>query len=154
MTPEKVRELFLALQQWSVDYILVGAVALDVLGIGRFTEAVDIFVHSEYHNIERLKKALCTVWQDSSIDEIKFEGLAGEYPVIQYVAPDGFRVDILARLGEAFSYEDLKYSEYIYGDVKVKVATPSTLYALKKDTTRLQDRADAEKLKKRFDLKD
>jgi hypothetical protein len=37
---------------------------------------------------------------------------------------------------------------------KVRVATPETLYAMKRDTLRLQDKADAQKLKEKFGLKD
>ena len=39
-------------------------------------------------------------------------------------------------------------------DVKVVVATPETLYKMKRDTIRLQDKADAQKLKQKFGLED
>ncbi len=42
----------------------------------------------------------------------------------------------------------------MYEGVVVRVATPKALYDMKKDTVRLQDRADAEILKEQFDLSD
>ena len=39
-------------------------------------------------------------------------------------------------------------------DVKVVVATPETLYKMKRDTIRLQDKADAQKLKQKLGLED
>jgi hypothetical protein len=36
----------------------------------------------------------------------------------------------------------------------VKVATPETLYRMKRDTVRLRDKADAQALKDKFGLKD
>lgn len=154
MEPETIRALFAALQNEKVDYVLVGALALDVLGIGRLTEDIDLFVRPTVDNVERLRRALRRVWQDRSIDEITAADLAGEYPAIQYVAPDGTPIDILARLGEAFEFADVEATVYAYGDVDVKVATPKMLYRMKRDTVRLRDKADAQVLKEKFGLKD
>jgi nucleotidyltransferase AbiEii toxin of type IV toxin-antitoxin system len=154
MEPETIRALFAALRDENVDYVLVGALAMDVLGIGRLTEDVDLFVRPTPENVERLRCALRRVWHDPSIDEITAADLAGDYPAIQYVAPDGTTIDILSRLGEAFEFADLEGTVYPYGDVTVKVATPYTLYRMKRDTVRLRDKADAQMLKEKFGLKD
>jgi hypothetical protein len=58
-------------------------------------------------------------------------------------------IDILARLGEAFRYADLECEVLRVEGVTVRVATPRTLYRMKKDTVRPQDRLDAEVLKER-----
>lgn len=83
------------------------------------------------------------------IEEITATDLAGDYPAVQYIAPDGTPIDILSRLGEAYAFEDLEATVHTYGDVKVRVATPATLYRLKRDTVRLRDKADAHVLKGR-----
>src|SRR6185503_17574189 len=93
MDPETIRALFMALRKESVDYVLVGAVALDVLGIGRLTQDIDLFVRPTAENVVRLRRALSQVWSDPCIEEIKGEELAGEYPAIQYIAPDGTQID-------------------------------------------------------------
>lgn len=154
MEPETIRALLMALYDEKVEYVLIGALALDVHGIGRLTEDVDLFVRPTPQNIDRLRRALRRVWQDPSIDEITATDLAGEFPAIQYVAPDGTTLDILSRLGEAFGYDDLEATVHVYGDVPVNVATPQTLYRMKRDTVRLRDKADAQVLKEKFNLKD
>jgi hypothetical protein len=154
MEPETIRALLAALRDENVEYVLVGALAMDVLGIGRLTEDVDLFVRPTPDNVDRLRQALRRVWRDPSIDEITAADLAGDYPAIQYVAPDGTTLDILSRLGKAFEFDDLEAIAYEYGDVTVKVATPDTLYRMKRDTVRLRDKADAQALKEKFGLKD
>ncbi len=153
---EKLIALLKALGERKVDYVLVGAVGLTVHGIVRATQDVDLFVRPEEENIVRLRGALRSVFpRDPSIDEITAEDLSGEYPAIRYSSPDGsLQLDLLARLGQAFSYEDLQFEEKWYEGVSVRVATPETLYRMKKKTVRLQDRADAQALKEAFGLED
>jgi hypothetical protein len=91
----------------------------------------------------------------SFIDEIDAADLAGDYPVIRYNSPDGsLQIDLLSCLGQAFLFADIQFEEKLYEGVPVRVATPEMLYRMKKDTIRLQDRADAEALKELFDIKD
>ena len=65
-----------------------------------------------------------------------------------------FVVDLLGRLGVAVRYEDLSFQEHLVDGVRVRLATPATLYRMKKDTIRPIDRADAQALRQRFDLRD
>jgi len=58
----------------------------------------------------------------------------------------------LTRLGDAFAFEDLETERVAFQDITVSVVTPRMLYRMKKDTVRLKDRADAELLRRRFDL--
>lgn len=79
----------------------------------------------------------------------------GDYPTIRYVPPnDPFVVDLLGRLGAAVRYEDLSFQEHMVDGVRVHLATPATLYRMKKDTLRPIDRADAQTLRQRFNLRD
>ncbi len=153
---EKVLQFFRALHDEGVEYVLVGAVGLTVHGIVRATQDVDLFVRPAADNVRRLRAALRRVFpRDSSINQISAADLAGEYPAVRYNSPDGsLTVDILARLGEAFSFESLESETKVYEGVSILVATPKTLYDMKKGTLRLQDRADAESLKEEFDLGD
>jgi hypothetical protein len=153
---EKALLLLKALDDNKVEYILIGALGMTVHGIVRATQDVDLFIRPLEDNIKSLREALsCLFPDDSSIAEITIKDLAGEYPAIQYNSPDGsLQVDILSKLGDAFSFEDLKFEEKHYEGIRVLVATPETLYRMKKDTVRLQDRADAETIKELFNLKD
>jgi hypothetical protein len=152
---ERLRSLLAALEREGVTYAVFGGIALNLHGLARFTEDLDLFVAPEAQNIERLRQALISVFTDPTIEDIRAEDLLGAYPAVQYVPPDGsFHVDILTRLGTAFSFADLETERLPFGDLTVTVVTPGTLYRMKRDTARLRDRADAEALKRRFKLED
>lgn len=102
-----------------------------------------------------VRGTLASVFHDPHIDEITAEDLAGDYPAIQYVPPDGsVPIDLLARLGTAFSYDDIESERREVEGIALEVATPRMLYRMKKDTVRLQDGADAERLRVQFGLGD
>jgi hypothetical protein len=150
-----VRRVLQALEREAVRYAVFGAVAVNLHGLARSTEDLDIFVTPDADNVERLKRALRSVFDDASIDEISAADLAGEYPAIQYVPPEGtFHVDILSRLGEAFRWEDLELVRVPFEGFEVSVVSPLTLYRMKRDTTRWKDRGDAEALRHRFGLEE
>jgi hypothetical protein len=153
---EKVLVLLQALGDEGVEYVLIGALGMTVHGVVRATQDVDLFVRPEADNIARLRRALYRVFpEDLTINEITVEDLAGEYPAIRYNSPDGsLSLDFLARLGKAFSYDDLDFEEKTYEGILVRVATARMLFDMKKDILRLQDRADAEALKERFNWGD
>jgi hypothetical protein len=150
MDEERLKAVFRALHDHGVDYAVFGAVALGLHGLARATADLDLFLRPDPSNVERLKRALRTVLNDSSIEEITADDLCGEYPAVRYVPPDGFGFDILTRLGEAFRYTDLEVEERDYDGVAVRVVTPHTLWRMKKDTVRPSDRIDAELLARRF----
>jgi hypothetical protein len=140
-----------ALAKCGVRFKIVGGVALNLVGLPRATQDLDIFVDPEAENIERLRQALHAVFDDPCIDEISADDLAGPYPAIQYVPPgSGFHIDILSRLGEAFDYASIETELRDVQGTWVPVATPRMLFRMKRDTVRMQDRADAERLQRHF----
>lgn len=141
-----------ALDKQKVQYILVGGVAVILHGIERLTRDIDIFVKMDNKNIERLRKALHSIFEDDSIEEITLEELQ-EFAVIRYGTPGDFYIDIMARIGEVAVYEDLEYETLHYQGIKIKIATPETLYTLKKDSLRYKDKFDAAYLKDFIDFK-
>ena len=144
-----------AFEEKGVLYKVVGAVAMNFLGLPRATRDLDIFVAADKDNVNRLKQALQSVFSDPVIDEISESDLAGDYPVIQYVPPEGpFHIDIMNRLGEAFRFEDIETEVRQIEGIRVPVATPAMLYRMKKDTVRSQDKADADRLRHRFGLEE
>jgi len=135
-------EVLEAFDKNRVDYILIGGVAIIFHGMERLTRDIDIFVKMVPENINKLRKALHMIFDDTSIEEITFEEL-NKYPVIRYGTPNGFYIDIMARLGESTTFEDLEYEILDYQGTKIKIGTPETLYQLKKDTVRDRDKIDA-----------
>ena len=89
------------------------------------------------------------------IEQITADDLCGEYPAVRYGPPtETLYLDIMTCLGAATQYADLEVEEKEVGGVRVRLATPRTLYRMKKDTVRPIDHADANALRIAFDLED
>jgi hypothetical protein len=147
-----VIKLVSAMNREGVDYITFGAVALNLHGIVRATTDADFFVKPDVENIERLKRALRSVWTDPHIDEISAEDLLGDYPSVMYGPPeDTFSIDFLTRLGEVYSYDNLPWTVVEYQGVPFRVVTAEKLYEMKINTVRPQDKIDASRLKIKLD---
>jgi len=144
-----------ALQHHGVRFKVVGGVALNLLGLPRATQDLDLFVDPSPDNVASLRGALHAVFDDPSIDEISAADLAGDYPAIQYVPPTGlFHIDLLARLGEAFDFASIEVEDRQVEEMRIPVATPRMLLRMKRDTVRPQDRADADRLRRHFAIED
>lgn len=155
MDYDLTKQVLDALHRFKVAYKVFGAVALNLHGLARATEYLDIFIAPDADNIARLRDALKSVFDDPSIDEITAEDLLGEYPAVQYAPPsEGFHLDILTRLGERFDYAGLDAETIDFDGIPVTVVTAKTLYEMKRDTVRAKDRGDAEALARRFKLGD
>ena len=142
-----------SLNRERVDYVVVGGVAVNLHGLIRATEDLDLFVRPNPENIARLRRALHTVWDDPSIDEITAEDLCGDYPVVRYGPPEGsLYLDIMARIGEATSFDDVEGEEKDIDGTKVRVATPKSLFRMKRGTVRPIDQQDAKALSVAFDI--
>jgi hypothetical protein len=140
-----------ALERAGVRYAVFGGLAMAAHGFDRATRDLDLFVAPDAPNVERLREALTTVFGDPDIAMITAEDLGGAYPAVQYGPPDAdFTIDIVSRLGEALQFEDLETERVAAGSVTITVVTPATLYRMKRDTVRLRDRDDAERLARAF----
>jgi hypothetical protein len=156
---EETKRILVALEREDVRYVLIGAMGMAAQGLVRATHDLDFFVAPEPENVDRLKKALKSLFDnDPNVDEISAKDLAGDYPAIEYTPPHGrYSVDILSRLGEAFSFSDVEAESEILTTAEgnqISVATPRMLYRMKRDTVRPQDRLDAEVIKREFKLEE
>lgn len=157
MTLDEAQEVFHALVREGVDFVVVGAMAMAAQGLPRATQDLDLFVAPRLDNLQALKRALAELFEDPNVEQIDPAELMGEYPAVEYVPPGArFSLDILTRLGEAFSWEDvLAGSEEVeVGSLVIRVADPRMLYEMKRDTVRPQDRADAARIREAFDLEE
>ncbi|MFA4922691.1 MAG: nucleotidyl transferase AbiEii/AbiGii toxin family protein [Ignavibacteriaceae bacterium] len=148
-------EVIDALEREGVEYVLIGGFAVVLYGMPRFTQDLDLFVKSKEENIVKLQAALFSVFHDASIFEITNSELKN-YPVIRYGSEEGFFIDVLSKIGDAFSYDDLSFTEMKIEGHTVKIATVDTLYRLKEKTLRAIDQNDLiflQLLKKRNDDK-
>lgn len=150
-----LKRVLAALEARGVRYAIFGAVALNLHGLARSTEDLDLFVEPEEANIDRLRLALTDVIADPEIAKITAEDLLGAYPAIQYFPPGGaFHIDILTRLGDVFTFSDLETERIAFEDLTVTTVTPRMLYRMKRGTVRPKDRADAAAIRERFGLDD
>lgn len=155
MTFDQIERVLGSLERHDVRYAVFGGAALNLHGLARFTEDIDIFIEPNEENIERLRFALHDVFDDPEIDQITAADLLGDYPAIQYIPPDGtFHLDLLTRLGDAFRFSDLEIMRLPFASLDISVVSPRTLYRMKRDTVRLKDRADAALLREKFHLED
>lgn len=138
-----------ALNTHEVEYILVGGLAVILHGVPRVTEDLDIFIKRDGENIERLRRALREVFRDESVDEITLDELA-QYPVLRYGTPHNYYIDLMDRIGEAFSYGDLEFEIINSYGLSIRVATKETLIKLKEKTLRMVDQADVVMLKEKL----
>ncbi len=153
MDLDRLLALFRALHDHRVEYVLVGGVAVNLHGLVRATEDVDLFLRPEPENIERVRSALRSVWDDPALDEVTAEDLCGDYPTVRYGPPDeDFVVDLLTRLGTAWRYDDLEAESVEHDGTVIRLATPTTLFRMKRGTVRPIDHADAQALARAFDL--
>ena len=132
-----------ALAKEKVEYILIGGFAVILHGLARLTADIDIFIKPEAENLDRIKKALKEVFHaDLEIDSVSLQDLH-DYAVVRFGTTADFCIDIMARIGEMFRYEDLQYEVRDIEGVPVRIATPKTLFRMKKDTVRPEDKRDA-----------
>lgn len=155
MDRDELLRLLRAFETEGLEYVLIGATAMGFHGVIRATEDVDLFVRATPENLARLRQALRAAYaDDASIKEIRDDDLLGEYPAVRYFPPSGdLFVDVMTRLGDAESFETVEAETMEVGGIRVRVATPSALYRMKKGTIRPLDRRDAAALAERFDLK-
>lgn len=153
MDLDRVLDVVRAMNREGVEYITFGAVALWTHGIVRATEDADFFVAPTRENLERLKKALRSVWNDPSIEEISVDELMGDYPSVRYGPPDtDLTIDFLTRLGEVYPYDSLEWEMGEIEGVPIRVVTPMQLYRMKRHTVRPKDWGDAEALRQMFSI--
>jgi len=153
MDVDRLIEVCAALNREGVEYILFGGAAVNLHGILRVTEDFDFFVRPDPANVAAIKRALHSVWDDPLIEEIQDADMIGEYPSVRYCPPDEtLYIDFVSRLGEMFSYDDLKAETHVIEDVPIRLATPETLNRMKRGTVRFKDWDDAAKLRDKFNL--
>jgi hypothetical protein len=151
---DEMLQVLRAFENEGLEYVLIGAAAMGFHGLVRATEDVDLFIRATEENVARLRRAFAVVYVgDSNIDEIRAADLLGDYPALRYYPPTGdLYFDVMTRLGEVASFENVEAEIKELEGIRVRVATPRALYRLKRGTVRALDRQDAEALRERFGL--
>ena len=140
--------------QAGVEYVIGGGFAVILHGMPRLTNDIDFFVSPSKENVKRIKIALKEIFNDISIEEIKPTDIQ-KYSIIRYGTPEGFYLDFIGKVGEAFRFSDIKKGiEWIeIENIKIPVCNVEMLLKLKEKSLRPIDQQDViflkEKLKHR-----
>jgi len=135
-------DIMRALSAERAEYILIGGFAVILHGLSRLTADIDIFIKPDAENLERVKKALRNVFPaEDEIDSLSLQDLH-DYAVVRFGTADDFYIDLIARIGEMFRYEDLEWEVREVSGAQVRIATPETLLRMKQDSFRPEDKRD------------
>ena len=143
---QKFLAVFKAFDREQVDYVLIGGFAVILYGLPRLTQDLDILVNINHDNIKKIQKSLYDLFQDESVYEITIDELK-KYAVVRYGSPEGFHVDIMAKVGEIADFNTVESGIIQVENVPIRVATPESLLNMKKDSIRPEDQRDIEFLK-------
>ena len=137
-----------ALNEHSVDYIVVGGFAVYLHGLQRFTADLDVFVRPDEGNAQRLRDALRSVYPDDPVIEEMTLSEMNEYAVLRYGTPSGFYLDIMVRIGNVLSFEDLSSIAETIEGVQIRLADAASLLKMKGGSVRPQDQMDSDFLRR------
>lgn len=138
-----------AFNEEKVKYAVAGGFAVVMHGLARMTEDIDFFIDDSEYNIERLRKALKSIYDDPSIDELTTDNIKN-YAVIRYGTPDDFYIDFIGRIGKVFTFKDIEGDIEIFeiDNLEIPVVGLDTLIKMK-ETIRNRDVRDLIFLKKK-----
>ena len=137
-------ELLRLLEEYGVDYMIVGGYAVAYHGCPRFTQDIDLWFDADEENVDRLRTALINfAFQEKDLPRDAFtdKGSILTFGVIPT------RVDLLNEI-DGITYNEAKPNAVrgTYGNVEVTFIGLDELVTNKLSTTRTKDKADAEEL--------
>ncbi len=152
-------DLFRTLQEESVDYVVVGGLAINLHGVERATMDVDLVLAMDESNLRRflaaatrlkLKPSL-PVSIESLCDAKQLDAWVREKHLIAFslrpASPNVPTVDIIVRPAVPFEQMHGNRIEKEVGGVRLSLASIDDLISLKTGTGRKQDASDIEALK-------
>ena len=144
MNPD-FKELLLAFNAHDVEYLIVGAHALAAHGHVRATKDLDVWVHPEPSNAEKVLHALSAF--GAPLCGLTADDLIRKETVFQIGLPP-LRIDILTNIdGVEFEVAWPDRLKTLFGGVPAFVISRHHLITNKRTSARLQDLADVEELK-------
>jgi hypothetical protein len=137
-------ELLKLLEEHKIEYLIVGGYAVAFHGYPRFTKDIDIYYNVSPSNIQKLQKALFKF--GFTTKDIPAETFNTKGNIITF-GVEPVRVDIINDIsGIEFNDAWKKKVKGKYGKVEVNFISKIDLIKNKISTSRLQDKADADKL--------
>lgn len=148
---DKFLKLVQGLNEREIKYCIVGGLALNLLGISRYTEDIDIFISSDRENIYKLINFLREFFKDEVLEELTVSSFE-RYPVIRYGTQDGFYIDLITALGEEINWKTIERNlqEVMLENITIPIPTLEYMIKLKEGASlfREKDKVDLIYLKK------
>jgi len=153
-------ELFRALQQEEVRYLVVGGLAVNLYGVERATMDVDLMLAMDQDNVGRFLKAaralglapIAPVPLDSFADEVSRSAWIEQKQMVVFALratdPAAPTLDVLIQPPLPFDDAWSRRVEKSIGGLVVRLASLDDLILMKGATGRQRDRSDIEALKK------
>ena len=151
---EAYKEIFQALQDAHVDYIIVGGVAMNLLGCPRFTNDIDILLALDEKNLKTMASAMCDLGYEQRIplaleelgDEKKALRLVKEKNLLAYTFYNPkeplYSVDIIVGASTEFNrYRQNRVLLSLWG-LTLPVVSIDDLIGLKRESDREKDALD------------
>jgi len=140
------RDLFAALNDALVEFMIVGGYALAVHGVPRFTKDLDVWIRASEANADRVWNALDSF--GARFGDLKREDLAVPGIIFQIGVPPN-RIDIITGIdGVTFDEAWGHRVHSAYGDQTVMVIGVEDLIRNKSATGRPQDALDVDTLRR------
>ena len=137
-------ELLKILNEYKVQYLIIGAYAVIYYTDPRYTKDMDIWVKKETENIKGLYKALAKF--GAPLEKIAEEDFMKK-DIIYQMGIEPVRIDILTNLfGIDFEKAWKTKSKTKYGDIGMNIIDLDNLIKSKKKAGRAQDKIDIKKL--------
>lgn len=159
-------DLFRALEREQVRYLVVGGVAVNLLGAERMTMDIDLMLSLDAANLEKflrvardlqLKPAVLPVTLEQFCDAATVDGWVRDKHMLAFQlrgpAADAPSVDILVRPVVPFEEAYGRHKRMLVGDLTVSVAASQDIITLKSRTGRQIDQSDIRALHRLDELK-
>lgn len=151
---DSYKHVFEALHNANVQYLIVGGVAVNLLGCPRFTNDIDILLALDPENLDSMEKTMTTLGYERRIP-LALQELGDEQKVVEFVEEKNllaytffdpkdpmYSVDILVDSSLRFAdYHDRSISVDVWG-LSLPVVSIDDLIAMKKETDREKDALD------------
>ncbi len=143
--PEDFKEFLKLLNEWNVEYLLVGGWAVGFYGYPRFTADIDVFISVETKNIKAIKRAMFEFgipeFDDSFLTTPGHVFRIGRTPLL---------IEVLNEISGIDFKSCFNNKEYFKVDkeIKIPIISLDDLITNKSSIDRMKDKADLEYLLK------
>lgn len=137
-------ELLKLLEEYAVDYMIVGGYAVAYHGHPRFTKDIDVFFDSTRENVNRLRRVLIAFGFRE--EDLPAEAFTTKGNMLTFGVPPS-RVDFVNDIdGVTFEQARPNIVKGTYGSIEVKFIGFNDLIRNKQATPRARDKGDIEEL--------